>query len=271
MDALGTLSRSGGAIQVKSTPGQGTTFSLYFPLAVPLAPHGRVKPSPRPSEPEPTCVLPVDDEALVRRTLRNVLAARSYDVHESDGLAGALALLAHTPVDVVVSDVHMPGGSGFELMARLAERAPDLPAVLMSGYVTPEPMQHRRVEVGESQVHPSVPLFAVAMLMAGVVVGLLLDQRHPTLRALTRRVGGDIGVHGAGVGGLGLAFAGHGALPRLRVPRWGPLVGRSGATAGSKGQGEENEQTTHGVSWGVERRASERRSSRRSQKPFQSR
>jgi CheY-like chemotaxis protein len=81
-------------------------------------------------------VLVVDDEALVRELAARILGAAGYDVVQAaDGrIAWALILEPSTAVDLVLSDVVMPGLSGTELVALALEHRPDLPIVLMSGY-----------------------------------------------------------------------------------------------------------------------------------------
>lgn len=81
-------------------------------------------------------VLLVEDEDAVRAVAGRILSAHGYAVVEAKD--GDEALLRHLdagpPVGVVLTDVVMPGMSGEELVARLRERDPGLPAVYMSGY-----------------------------------------------------------------------------------------------------------------------------------------
>ena len=78
-------------------------------------------------------VLVVDDEAYIRRMLVRALRHAGLEVVEADGARAALAAFDRTSFDVVLSDVHMPGGTGLELMRELRRRAPELPVLLMSG------------------------------------------------------------------------------------------------------------------------------------------
>lgn len=80
-----------------------------------------------------TRVLLVDDEAMVRLTLRAALEARRYSVIEAGSGEEALALLSQGAVDVVVLDVNMPGMSGLDAAAEIHRRHPEIKLLLLSG------------------------------------------------------------------------------------------------------------------------------------------
>jgi two-component system cell cycle sensor histidine kinase/response regulator CckA len=86
-------------------------------------------------EPRPL-VLVVDDEQGVRELMCRTLQAEGYDTLEAGHGAEALKVLetAPVPVDVVVTDVVMPGMDGRELGRRLSQRWPDLPILYISAY-----------------------------------------------------------------------------------------------------------------------------------------
>jgi len=81
-------------------------------------------------------VLVVEDEAYVRDSLLEMLRSRKFDVSGVASVADALATLSHSPVDVVLSDLRMPGSNGLDLVKRLQATAPDLPVVLLTGHGT---------------------------------------------------------------------------------------------------------------------------------------
>ena len=91
-------------------------------------------------------VLVVDDESTVRRFARRVLLEHGYDVHEAADGAEALDLVSGTfdRLDVVVSDIVMPKLNGVELLQRLAIVRPQLPIILMSGYLRAVPAKIMR-------------------------------------------------------------------------------------------------------------------------------
>ncbi|MCX7925909.1 MAG: response regulator [Fimbriimonadales bacterium] len=79
-------------------------------------------------------VLIVDDDALVRETLHFVLEDGGYQVYAASSGAEALRILEREPVDIVLSDIFMPGMNGFDLLRQIRERAPETPVILITGY-----------------------------------------------------------------------------------------------------------------------------------------
>jgi CheY-like chemotaxis protein len=88
--------------------------------------------APLPSEPLAPVVLVVDDDPLVCHMMARMLSAEHEVVEAHDGQQ-ALALVSTLQVEAVVSDMGMPGMSGEDLCARIAERRPTLPVLLVSG------------------------------------------------------------------------------------------------------------------------------------------
>ena len=81
-------------------------------------------------------VLVVEDEPYVRQSLLEVLRARDYEAEPASSVAEALAHLARSPVDVVLTDLKMPGQDGRELVRRMQTAAPDVPVVVLTGHGT---------------------------------------------------------------------------------------------------------------------------------------
>jgi CheY-like chemotaxis protein len=132
------ITDSGGAIDVKSAPGQGSTFTVYLPLAEATlaAADETVVPLPRGNGER---VLLIDDQTLVLNVTAEILARLGYEpVSFSDGRA-ALAAFEAAPArfDVVVTDEVMPGLSGTAVASVVRRVRPDLPIVLMSGHRGP--------------------------------------------------------------------------------------------------------------------------------------
>ncbi|SHK78329.1 hybrid sensor histidine kinase/response regulator [Rhodothermus profundi] len=120
-----------GRIEVKSAPGEGTTFTLYFP------PAETTQRTPAAAQEEaavrPVRVLLVDDEAGVRNVLSRLLALHGHTVVQAASATEALRQLQHTSFDIVFTDQGMPEISGLELARRIREQHPELPIVLITG------------------------------------------------------------------------------------------------------------------------------------------
>jgi len=86
-----------------------------------------------PTPPSDIRVLVVDDEAVIRTTLLRMLQKHGYRCSAADNVDAALAVLAHEPVDLVLSDIQMPGKSGVDLVRALADRIPDTAVVMVTG------------------------------------------------------------------------------------------------------------------------------------------
>jgi signal transduction histidine kinase/CheY-like chemotaxis protein len=130
----GIVTRTGGSTSISSTPGQGTTVTVLLPRCTTTA-EARVE--SRVDDPAPVSgtLLVVEDEKAVRRATARILEEAGYRVIEARSGPEALELFQAHQVDLVVSDVVMPGGlSGPDLAERLRLLRPGLPVVLASGY-----------------------------------------------------------------------------------------------------------------------------------------
>jgi PAS domain S-box-containing protein len=140
----GFVKQSGGHIEVYSEPGHGTTFKVYLPRAEQGTATARavttVLEVPRGTE----TVLLVEDEAGVRNLSRFVLASNGYTVLEARGGAEALAVAETHPggIDLLVTDVVMPGTSGRQLADALHLVRPATRVLFMSGYTDEAVLRH---------------------------------------------------------------------------------------------------------------------------------
>jgi two-component system cell cycle sensor histidine kinase/response regulator CckA len=133
----GIVKQSKGYIWVYSEPGRGATFKVYLPCAnrdVPL--EASSSPVTVPVKSVSETVLLVEDEAGVRQLAKRILDNAGYRVLEAANGEDAEQLFAdHSDqIDLVVTDVVMPGCGGPELFGRLQIRAPALRVLYMSGY-----------------------------------------------------------------------------------------------------------------------------------------
>ncbi len=125
---LGIVAEMGGQVEVSGTH-PGTRVSIRLPVAKP----GRA-------------VLVVDDEVEAAREIADYLTARGWQAQVSEGGHAALKLFGTSRFDVVVTDLHMPRGDGWSLIAALRERAPDLPIIAVTTGKGEE--AHRAVNAG---------------------------------------------------------------------------------------------------------------------------
>jgi len=126
---------SGGAIDVKTAPKQGSTFTIYLTRADVALAAAETAATPLPRG-RGERVLLVDDETPLLAVTAEVLSRLGYEAVSFDDSHTALAAFEATPgrFDVVVTDEVMPGLTGTGLASVLRLRRPDLPIVLVSGY-----------------------------------------------------------------------------------------------------------------------------------------
>lgn len=127
----------GGAVRLRSTPGAGTTVSLFVPAAPADAVHEFAEPMDEralESFAGTETVLIVDDEAMVRTVGARVLKQFGYRTLEASSGPEALRLIGRDHVDAVLLDIVMPEMEGPEVYRRLREAGVDVPVLLCSGF-----------------------------------------------------------------------------------------------------------------------------------------
>jgi two-component system, cell cycle sensor histidine kinase and response regulator CckA len=134
----GIVKQSGGFIELDSGRDRGTRFKVYLPLVDEAAQPRVPLEGPRVLERGKGTILLVEDDGLVRSLLASVLRGRGYTVVEAEDGDNALREVEqhHGPIDLIVTDVVMPGMRGPALVSRLAERNVRPRALYISGYTS---------------------------------------------------------------------------------------------------------------------------------------
>jgi len=146
----GTVNQSGGSITVSSKPGEGTTIQIYLPRVEEVIKTVELAEElPGPSHGDET-ILVVEDDNAVRRMTREFLTINGYTVKEASNGAEAIEFLENhpEPIDLVLTDVLMPGMKGRELGERLAELRLGIKILYMSAHTEDTVMDYEMLPPG---------------------------------------------------------------------------------------------------------------------------
>jgi two-component system, cell cycle sensor histidine kinase and response regulator CckA len=131
----GIVKQSGGFIDVRSAPGQGTGFFIYLPRhAGEIEPAAEAAPAARDVTGQDTILL-VEDEEAVRSFAARALRMRGYNVLEAGGGEEALEIVqGGAEIHLIITDVVMPNMDGPTMVRHVKQMKPELPVIFMSGY-----------------------------------------------------------------------------------------------------------------------------------------
>ena len=136
----GYVRQSGGFVQVRSAPGEGTTLTIHMPRHAMAT---SMEPDPAPSAPpvraapmaEGARVLVIEDDARVRAVISEALHDLGCTVLEADdGSAGWQIVQSDTPLDLMITDVGLPGMNGRQLADAALIQRPKMPVLIITGY-----------------------------------------------------------------------------------------------------------------------------------------
>jgi two-component system, cell cycle sensor histidine kinase and response regulator CckA len=132
----GIVRQSGGDIRVETEPGKGSSFHVFLPRLPDAGDEVETHPSPATADRGTEVLLLVEDEDSIREPAMEILESRGYVVLGASGGADALAVArAHEgPIDLMITDVVMPGMNGTQLAEELRSSRPGMRVLYISGY-----------------------------------------------------------------------------------------------------------------------------------------
>jgi two-component system, cell cycle sensor histidine kinase and response regulator CckA len=164
----GIVAQSGGAVHVMSEVGAGTTFSIYLPAGRENAPATISSVVTMPNVVAIGTILLVEDEESLRTLSKEVLQAKGYSVLEAANGATALDVASSHPgaIQLLVTDMIMPGMQGRELILRMRQQYPGIKVLCITGYSDPSAIAGLGVGLLEKPFTPSTLVIKVAELLA---------------------------------------------------------------------------------------------------------
>jgi PAS domain S-box-containing protein len=162
---------SGGAIDVQSSPGEGTTFNILFPVVIAESTSAPADDAPAPVVPgDGATVLLAEDEGGIRELIARILRHNGFEVLEAESGEHALEVAAHHDgtIHLLVSDVVLGGMTGEALACVLQSQRPELLVVLVSGNVDSTVVE---------SVEPGTGVFLAKPFRPSELVGVISELR----------------------------------------------------------------------------------------------
>ncbi|MFW5840838.1 MAG: response regulator, partial [Planctomycetota bacterium] len=186
------VQQSNGSIKVESAMQVGTTFRLFFPETDrPVGPRSE-KVALSPGKTVTGTILVVEDDDALRHLVVNVLRSRGHHVIEACDARHALPLGEHYEgqIDLLVTDIVMPGMDGMQLAKRLLEVRPEMKLLFMTGYTDRTGDLNRLIQDGADVLvkpfSPDAMADAAGRLLAAALAGPDISQTAPSIERILR-------------------------------------------------------------------------------------
>ncbi|GAA0254896.1 hybrid sensor histidine kinase/response regulator [Rhodanobacter caeni] len=158
----GFARQSGGEVRIQSEPGRGTTVTLYLPANDDAAGLEQPPAAGAVREGKGQSVLLIEDDPSVRMMVRELLNELQYEVHEAANADAALPILSSPcAIDLMLSDVGLPGMNGRQLAEIARRHRPALPILFLTGYA--ESAAHRQDFLGDGMAMMTKPFSLEAL------------------------------------------------------------------------------------------------------------
>ncbi|MGK5078347.1 PAS domain S-box protein [Janthinobacterium sp. HLX7-2] len=213
--AYGFVTQSRGHIRIYSEPGVGTGVKIYLPRSLMAEADEEVELSGVVTGGTET-VLVVEDDVGVRGTVVDMLGALGYTVLKAEDGESALAVLhSGAPIDLLFTDVIMPGPVSSTEMARQArELQPDLAVLFTSGYAQDVIVHEGRLDAGVELLSKPYRREELARKLRH-----MLANRQQKMRARQFELAGSSAASAVGAGTPGLDLTGHALVPQGDMPK----------------------------------------------------
>jgi PAS domain S-box-containing protein len=180
----GIVTGLGGAIDVETTVGTGTTFTVYLPWSGELVSDAteRRRAQPRVSQGRHERILVVDDEEALVRLIVEQLGDLGYVATGFTSGAAALEAFRADPrrFDAIVTDQSMPGMTGAELMREIRAQRPSIPILLVSGYVTADVARRLRAAGADDVMKKPLAARELGTCLARLLRGTKVSSQPPS-------------------------------------------------------------------------------------------